>query len=198
MSWTEPLAAAATAVGVAPRLPLLVGYVEAFARWNQRINLSAARTLPEIADHVVDCLALVPHVPPDARVIDVGSGGGLPGIVLAAARPDLRLTCIEPIHKKAAFLRQAARDLALTVSVLTQRVEPSDLQPSTLSDVAVSRATFDLLTWLAVGRSLVVPGGIVLAMEGLDQVTLPDGAERHPYTFRDRTRAIIALRTGSP
>lgn len=195
MSWTEPLAAAATAVGVAPRLPVLVGYVEAFGRWNQRINLSAARTLPEIADHVVDCLALVPHVPHGARVIDVGSGGGLPGIVLAAARPDLRLTCIEPIHKKAAFLRQAARDLSLTVSVMTQRVETESAGAPTPFDVAVSRATFDLLTWLEVGRALVMPGGIVLAMEGLDQVILPEGAERHPYDFRDRTRAIIVLRT---
>ncbi len=193
MSWTTDLETAAAAVGVGGRAAVLASYVEAFARWNQRINLSAARTAAEIADHVVDCLALVPHVPEGARVVDVGSGGGLPGLVLAAARPDLHVTCVEPIHKKAAFLRQAARDLSLAVAVMTRRV--SDLAGH--FDVAVSRATFDLGAWLEIGATLVVPGGLVLAMEGLDQTPLTGDATRHPYPHRDRTRAIIVRRVAS-
>lgn len=187
MTWSEALRAGAAAVGVVERLAALSAYVELFARWNRRINLSAARTHDEIADHVIDCLALVPHVPRAARVIDVGSGGGLPGIVLAAARPDLQLTCVEPIHKKAAFLRQAARDGALSVDVMTQRVEALAGD----HDVAVSRATFDAATWLDVARRLVVPGGRILAMEGLEQVDLPPDTTRYPYRHGNRTRAIL-------
>ncbi len=187
MTWSEALRAGATVVGVVERMPALSAYIELFARWNRRINLSAARTPDEIADHVIDCLALVPHVPRAARVIDVGSGGGLPGIVLAAARPDLQLTCVEPIHKKAAFLRQAARDLALAVNVMTQRVD----EVAGDHDVAVSRATFDAATWLEVALRLVVPGGRILAMEGLEQVSLPPDTTRHPYVHRNRTRAIL-------
>lgn len=193
MSTRTTLTAAATAVGVEARVPALLDYIEAFARWNQRINLSAARTPDEITEHVVDCLALVPHVPEGARVVDIGSGGGLPGIVLAATRLDLQMTCVEPIHKKAAFLRQAARDLTLRVTILTQRVDGLERA----YDVAVSRATFDPATWLDVGLDLVVPGGIVLAMEGLEQIPLPPNATRHPYHLRDRTRAII-IRTSPP
>ncbi len=187
MSWADVVNAGAGAVGVGPRAPALLAYVEAFVRWNQRINLSAARTPVDVADHVVDCLALVPHLREGARVVDVGSGGGLPGIVLAVARPDLQVTCVEPIHKKAAFLRQAARDLALRVMVMTHRVDALEQ----VYDVAVSRATFDLATWLELGLALVVPGGVVIGMEGLDQVPLPLGAVRHPYTIRDRTRALV-------
>jgi 16S rRNA (guanine527-N7)-methyltransferase len=190
MATTSALLEAARSVGVADRVPALQAYVTSFARWNQRINLSAARTNDEITDHVVDCLALVPHVPGTARVVDVGSGGGLPGVVLAAARPDLRVTCVEPIHKKAAFLRQAARDLSLTLTVLTQRADSLERA----FDVAVSRATFDLRTWLDLGLGLVVPGGLVLAMEGLERSDLPPDAQRHTYSFRDRARAIIVRR----
>ena len=194
MSARASLMAAARAVGVESRAPALLDYIEAFARWNQRINLSAARTPDEITEHVVDCLALVPHVPEGARVVDIGSGGGLPGIVLAAARTDLQVTCVEPIHKKSAFLRQAGRDLTLRLTVLTQRV--GGLERA--YEVAVSRATFDLTTWLDVGLDLVVPGGIVLAMEGLEQIDLPANATRHSYRLRDRTRAIIVRTSPSP
>ncbi len=188
MRWHDVIARGAARFDVAAQSASLVGYVERFDRWNQRINLSAARGPDVVAEHVVDCLALLPHVPRDARVIDVGSGGGLPGIVLAAARPDLALTCVEPLHKKAAFLRQAARELALRVTVLTQRVD----EVSGTFDVAVSRATFDLATWLGRGR-LLAPSGVVLGMEGLTQIDLPPGARRHPYDAGDRTRAIVVL-----
>lgn len=194
MTWQAPLRTAATSAGAGDRADALAEYVEAFHRWNQRINLSASRTLEELASHVVDCLALLPHVPPRARLVDVGSGGGLPGLVLAISRPDLHVTCIEPIHKKAAFLRQVSRQLAVAVAVMTHRV--NDLpELRGAFDVATSRATFDLAAWLEVGSQLVRPGGLVLAMEGLDQTALPPGALRHPYSFEDRTRAIITFRS---
>lgn len=193
MSAADVLRRRADELGVGARASALLAYVESFHRWNQRINLSAARSVDEIADHVVDCLALVPHVPRDVRLVDIGSGGGLPGLVLAVARPDVAVTCVEPLHKKAAFLRQASRDLGLTVTVMTQRVN----EIAIIYDVAVSRATFAPATWLEVGRGLVVPGGRVLAMEGLEQTELPAGATRHPYSLGDRTRAVLVLITPS-
>lgn len=192
--WRERLGAAAGRLGVGERAALLVGYVERFERWNQRINLSAARSADEITDHVIDCLALIPHVPAGARVVDVGSGGGLPGLVLAAARADVAVTCVEPLHKKAAFLRQAARELGLSVEVMTQRVEAVGGG----YDVAMSRATFALAEWLAVGSSLVRAGGLVLGMEAKDLIALDDCTTRHPYEAGDRTRAIIVRRVTVP
>jgi 16S rRNA (guanine527-N7)-methyltransferase len=190
MSWTEELTAAARAHGVAPAAANLVGFVERFVRWNQKINLSAARTPADVAEHLVDCLALVPFVKDGDKVVDVGSGGGLPGVLLAICR-EIRLTSLEPIHKKAAFQSSVARDLKLSIDVRAERADPARHHGF---NVAVSRATFDLLEWLELGARLVEPGGVVLGMEGREIHRLPDGATRHPYTYRDRTRAIICSR----
>lgn len=194
--WRDRLRAAAARCGAAERAALLAGYVERFERWNQRINLSAARSADDIVDHVIDCLALVGHVPAGARVIDVGSGGGLPGLVLAAARADVSVTCVEPLHKKAAFLRQAARELGLAVTVMTQRVE--EVGAGVGYDVAMSRATFALPEWLERGATLVKPGGLVLGMEGKDLIPLDSVTTRHPYEAGDRTRAIIVRQVSAP
>src|SRR3954462_15569496 len=82
-----------------------------FLKWNKNINLSAARTAAEIDDHIDDSLALLEHLGAPARLLDVGSGGGFPAVTLASGRPDIDLTAREPVHKKHAFLRTAAREL---------------------------------------------------------------------------------------
>lgn len=163
-------------------------FVDLFVRWNERINLSAARTVEEVTLQVVDCLGLLPYVE-GPRLIDVGSGGGLPGLVLAISRPDIHVTSLEPVNKKAAFQSSAIRELGLrNAEVHARRVDP---EVDTGFDTAVSRATFDLREWLELGRRLVRPGGVVLGMEGREQVDLPAGATRHPYEHGDRTRAVI-------
>jgi 16S rRNA (guanine527-N7)-methyltransferase len=170
----------------------LSAYVELLLRWNARINLTAARTVDDATQHVIDCLAVLPHIPRDARrLVDVGSGGGLPAVVIAALRPDLAVTAVEPTHKKHAFLRTAARELALPN--LDARAARLDDLPDAEWDVATSRATFALDEWLAGGQRLVVPGGWVLGLEGAEQLDLPPGAVRHAYSFSDRTRAIITV-----
>jgi 16S rRNA (guanine527-N7)-methyltransferase len=171
----------------------LVRYIELLLRWNARINLTAARNQDDAAQHVLDCLGVVPHLPPGpARLVDVGSGGGLPAVIIAIMRPDLDVTAVEPTHKKHAFLRTAARELQLAnLSAIAQRLD--DL-PDTSWDIASSRATFALADWLTAGLRLVVPGGLVLGLEGADQTDLPADAVRHPYPLADRTRAIITLR----
>jgi len=171
----------------------LTRYVELLLRWNSKINLTAARSHDDASQHVVDSLAVVPHLPAGAaRLVDVGSGGGLPAVVIAILRPDVLVTAVEPIHKKHAFLRTAARELGLA-NLDAQARRAEDL-PDAAWDVATSRATFALDEWLGLGLRLVVPGGLVLGLEGAEQVDLPAGAERHPYPLGDRTRAIITLR----
>lgn len=192
MSWRDLVARATAAVDAPAAAPALAQFVELFERWNQRINLSAARSLDDIAQHVVDSLALVPHLGEAASLVDVGSGGGFPLIVLGACRPTMAMRGIEPIHKKTAFLSTAVRELRLVnVEVVTRRVNP-DVDRD--FDVATSRATFALDEWLALGARLVKPGGRVLGMEAREQVALGPDDERHPYAAGDRRRAVIVRR----
>ena len=123
MSWTSDLRGAARLHRVEAKAPELVRFVELFVRWNVRINLSAARTPEDVTLQVVDCLSLVPYMYGVGALVDVGSGGGLPGLVLATALPELRVRSIEPVHKKAAFQSTACRELALAlVTVESRRV----------------------------------------------------------------------------
>lgn len=192
MSWIDDLRSAARRVGCESCSDQLAAFVRLFVRWNQKINLSAARTEDEVTLQVVDCLALVPYLQGVGSLVDVGSGGGLPGLVLAIALPEMKVASVEPIHKKTSFQNAAVRELALrNVDVQSRRVDPAVDRGF---DVAVSRATFDLPEWLALGARLVRAGGTVLGMEGKDQRELPAGAERLPYEHGDRTRAVIRYR----
>jgi 16S rRNA (guanine527-N7)-methyltransferase len=174
----------------------LAAYLELLSRWNARINLSGSREPEALAGHVLDCLGVVPHVPADAqRLVDVGSGAGLPGAIVAIVRPGLAVTALEPVHKKHAFLAAVRRELGVSnLQALAERVEAHREAAGFVAyDVAVSRATFAVPEWLACGRTLVRAGGVVLAMEGSEQHALPPGATRHPYEIpgSDRRRAII-------
>ena len=172
--------------------PLLERYADLLLKWNERINLTAASSPYDAVQHIADCEAIVSYVPSTAReLVDVGSGGGLPAVVIAAARPELIVVAVEPIQKKHAFLRTAARELGL--SNLRPRAARVDEIESESFDVATSRATFALDEWLRVGLRLVRPGGMVLGMEGRDRLVLPSGAVRHAYQLGDKTRAIISL-----
>jgi 16S rRNA (guanine527-N7)-methyltransferase len=172
--------------------PILDRYATLLLRWNERINLTAARTVDDAMQHIADCEALIPFISADAkRLVDVGSGGGLPAVVIAALRPDLRVIAVEPIQKKHAFLRTAVRELGLS-NLEPRACRVQEVEPDTF-DVATSRATFALSEWLVLGLSLVRPGGLVLAMEGLASADLPSGATRHPYALAGKTRAIVSL-----
>jgi len=176
----------------------LSNYLTLLSKWRSSINLVASSTTPLelVTLHVVDCLALVPHVGDARRLVDVGSGGGLPGAILAIALPALSVTALEPVHKKHAFLATVRRELRLdNFSPLPERDDQhrtrADFRPY---DIAVSRAAFPLTTWLPRGAELVRAGGRVLAMEGREHIDLPSGAKRHPYQLANRDRAIIEWR----
>jgi 16S rRNA (guanine527-N7)-methyltransferase len=176
----------------------LANYLSLLRKWGRAVELVSARDLAaELENHVKDSLALLPHLPAEARrAVDVGSGGGFPGVVLAIARPELHVVLLEPVHKKWAFLRTARRELSLSnLEPLAQRDDDHLALPDFVPyDVAVSRATWAIPTWLARGARLVRPGGVVLGMEGREQHPLPAGATRHPYAAGGRTRAIILYR----
>jgi 16S rRNA (guanine527-N7)-methyltransferase len=170
----------------------LIAFIELFEKWNASINLSAARRREDIQLHVIDSLHAVPHFADARRVVDVGSGGGLPVVVAAICLPSVAFTALEPVHKKHAFLRTAARELGLAnLEAFAIRVE--DL-PKHDFDAASSRATFDLREWVELGMTLVRPAGKVIGFEAVQRDDLPAPFERHPYRIDGKSRAIIVAR----
>ena len=185
MTLSAQLAAGIAALGLA--LPeggeaKLLAYLALLDKWNRVYNLTAVRdTERMVSHHLLDSLAAVPFFqggcPDLIRVLDVGSGGGLPGIPLAIARPELQVTLIDSIAKKTAFLLQAKAELGLAnLHVVTSRVE--DFRPQAGFDVITSRAFSDLKEFVTLTRHLLKPGGHWLAMKGLipheEIASLPD------------------------
>lgn len=177
---------------------LILKYLILLNKWSARINLVGTVDEREIVSrHIVDCLAVLPHIPAQARrLVDVGSGAGLPGAIIAMFRSELEVTALEPIHKKHAFLNALRRELPLpSFQPRATRMDELIKEPGFHRfDVAVSRATFALPEWLAAARSLVHAAGVIVAMEGSEKQPLPAQSSRHPYAIDDRTRAIIVCR----
>ncbi len=170
----------------------LLSYAELLLRWNARINLTAAPSIDVlVTEHFPDSFALARKLEQPARVIDVGSGGGLPAIPLALLRPNLSITLVEPIAKKVAFLRTAIRELVLgdRVSVQVGRGEAVTRETPRAFDVAMSRATLAPARWLVLGAKLVRAGGRVFALTAAD--ALPDEPSREIYF--DGRRALIEV-----
>src|SRR5690242_5232434 len=123
------------------------GFIELFEKWNRSINLSAASSRAEILEHVEDSLAVVAVIERLAtgsgfRVLDVGSGGGFPVVIAAIALPTVSFVALEPVHKKQAFLKTAARELGLAnLDALAERLEDHERHDY---DLVMSRATFEL------------------------------------------------------
>ena len=198
------IAEALVALGLSPSFEeALHRYGELFQRWNRSINLSAARTEPEIHEHIIDSLHVIPHLrdgvpalaPDPGHVLDVGAGGGLPAVVAAICLPGTHVTALEPVHKKHAFLRTAARDLALAnLEPLAERLENHRRHDY---DVAMSRATFDLGEWLREGTAHVRPGGLVLGFEAIPRSDLPSNTQRYSYRLNEKTRSIVTFRASA-
>jgi 16S rRNA (guanine527-N7)-methyltransferase len=161
----------------------LLDYVALLAKWNAVYNLTAIRDPRQmLIQHILDSLSIVPHLAGrgPSSVLDVGSGGGLPGIVLAIVLPDWTVTLNDIVHKKTAFQSQAKAELGLVnLSVVTGRVEtlkPGVEVPDKF-DVIVSRAFAELSDFVTLARHLVAEQGAIWAMKGVR----PDGEiERLP------------------
>jgi 16S rRNA (guanine527-N7)-methyltransferase len=176
----------------------LMDYLGLMFKWNSVYNLTSLRDpMQMVTHHLLDSLAAVPAFSQAHNVLDVGSGGGLPGIVLAIARPDMKVSMIDTVHKKTAFLTQVKAELGLAnVTVYTMRVE--QLTVSDKFDVITSRAFADLSDFVNWSSHLLAEGGRYIALKGVapeeERQRLPDdwrvtgvdplqvprlGAERH-------------------
>ena len=133
------------------QIDLLDRYRQALWRWNEQLNLTRHTTLDKfVGRDVVDSLELAKLIPQGRRVLDVGAGGGVPGIIMAIARPDLRLTLVESVQKKARVLQSIVDELSLPIEVFAVRVE--ELLELRTFDTLIARAVaplWKLLTWLA-------------------------------------------------
>lgn len=158
----------ALSAGVCERL---LKYTELLAKWNRTYNLTAVRDpLAMVSHHLLDSLAVLPHLAfaiAGARIADIGSGAGLPGIPLALARPDWHVALVESNDKKAAFLQQAKIELALSnVEIHSGRAEA--WRPAERFAVVISRAFAELAEFVAACKHLLASGGVVAAMKGKD------------------------------
>ncbi|MBU3711082.1 MAG: 16S rRNA (guanine(527)-N(7))-methyltransferase RsmG [Limnohabitans sp.] len=151
-----------------PQISQLLAYQELIAKWNQVYNLTAVRDPQEmLTHHLLDSLAVVrplrQHLAGRATLLDVGSGAGLPGVVLAIACPDLMVTCVDTVAKKAAFIQQVAVTLGLPhLKGLHARVEAL---PGPY-DIISSRAFSSLPDFVKGSRQALAPQGVWMAMKG--------------------------------
>jgi 16S rRNA (guanine527-N7)-methyltransferase len=159
----------------------LMDYLALMFKWNAVYNLTSLRDpMQMVTHHLLDSLAAVPAFAKAHNVLDVGSGGGLPGIVLAIVRPDMKVSMIDTVHKKTAFLTQVKAELSLTnVTVYTARVE--QLQVSDKFDVITSRAFADLSDFVNWSHHLLADGGRYIALKG---VAPKDEQERLPAEWK--------------
>ncbi len=147
--------------------PALTTWLDLLVEWNQRIDLTAARTDDELTDLMLaDAALLAKHLSPSARVIDIGSGAGAPGLALALMRPDLDVTLVEPIAKRTSFLRTVVGTVRRPdVTILRDRGEAvADRSPLGF-DVAISRATLAPAEWIPLSLRLAKTGWALVARE---------------------------------
>ncbi|WP_037587383.1 16S rRNA (guanine(527)-N(7))-methyltransferase RsmG [Stenoxybacter acetivorans] len=152
-----------------PQQLQLLAFVDLLKKWNSIYNLTALRDETSvISHHILDSLTLLPYVQDARGLIDVGSGGGMPGIPIAIARPDLPVALLDANSKKTAFLQQAVIELGLNnVQVITARVEA---MVGEHFDVITSRAFAELADFVNITKQLMADGGMWAAMKGV-----------HPY-----------------
>jgi 16S rRNA (guanine527-N7)-methyltransferase len=167
---SDKLRMRAAAMGVALSVEMadqLLAYQALMIKWNRTYNLTAIRDPEEmLVHHLLDSLVVAPLLPHGSMTLaDVGSGGGLPGIPLAIARPEIQVTLIETSSKKSAFQQQVKIELGLSnVSVYSGRVE--DYKPKNSFDIVISRAFAEIRDFVNWSGDLAKPEGRLYAMKG--------------------------------
>ena len=183
--------AAAAEQAFGARLPLATRYAELLITDGVIRGLIGPREAPRVWQrHLINCAVLSELIPIGASVVDVGSGAGLPGIVLAVARPDLTITLVEPLARRTAFLSEAVTALGLdpTVTVVRGRAEDVAGGPPAAADVVTARAVAPLDRLAGWCLPLAAVGGRLLALKGASAAD--EVAEHH--------EAITRLGGGDP
>ena len=168
MTQTELLAKGITKMGLDVPMVMqqkLLAYLALLQKWNKVYNLTAVRDPIEMVTlHLLDSLSVLPHIN-SKNLLDVGSGGGLPGIVLAICKPELQVTTIDTVQKKAIFMRQVKGELGLNnLSVVHARVE--SYQPAEKFEVIISRAFSEIALFIKLTQHLLAENGQWFAMKG--------------------------------
>ena len=143
----------------------LLAYLALLQKWNKVYNLTAVRDPIEMVTlHLLDSLSVLPHIN-SKNLLDVGSGAGLPGIVLAICKPELQVTTIDTVQKKAIFMRQVKGELGLNnLTVVHARVE--SYEPAEKFEAIISRAFSDIALFIKFTQHLLLDKGRWLAMKG--------------------------------
>jgi 16S rRNA (guanine527-N7)-methyltransferase len=172
----EPLQAGLDQLGLtlaAIQVDQLLAYLDLLQKWNRVYNLTAVREPAEmLTHHLLDSLAAIAplkrHTGAEAaRLLDVGSGGGLPGVVIAITCPEITVSCVDTVGKKAAFIQQAAATLMLpNLRGVHARVESLGAQEGGGFDVVCSRAFASLPDFTAWSKTALRPSGVWMAMKG--------------------------------
>lgn len=149
----------------------LLQYMELLHKWNKVYNLTAVRNIEQmVSNHLLDCLAVVPHLWP-TRWIDVGCGGGLPGLVLAIVQPEWSITLLDSNSKKTSFVQQASIELGLkNVAVHCERVE--EFVSEHKFDGIISRAFAETADFVNLTRHIMAENGRWAAMKGIPNAEL--------------------------
>ena len=160
----------------------LMTYLNLVEKWNRVYNLTAIRERDEmIRLHFLDSLSILNHVHVK-NILDVGSGAGFPGIVLAITKPELKVTVMDSVNKKTTFMQQVKSELALTnLDVVNSRVE--DYQPITLFEAVTSRAFSNLKNMMSLTQHTLQKEGMWLAMKSKDVKEELEEFEKNQYTL---------------
>ena len=172
--------------------PALIAYRDLLVRWNRVYNLSAVRDpRAMIPRHLLDSLAVVPWLP-DGRLVDIGTGAGLPGLPVAIAQPQRPVTLVEPNGKKVRFLRQVCLTLALeNVTIVPTRVE--DVVAEEPFAAAICRALTDAAAFWGLASRLIDDSGQVIAMKGRPGIEALPGLEAAGVSWRRQSLEVPGL-----
>ncbi len=160
----------------------LMTYLNLVEKWNRVYNLTAIRERDQMIKlHFLDSLSILNHVHVK-NILDVGSGAGFPGIVLAITKPELKVTVMDSVNKKTTFMQQVKSELALTnLDVVNSRVE--DYQPITLFEAVTSRAFSNLKNMMSLTQHTLQKEGVWLAMKSKDVKEELEEFEKNQYTL---------------
>lgn len=160
----------------------LMAYLNLIEKWNRVYNLTAIRERDEMIKlHFLDSLSILNHVEME-HVLDVGSGAGFPGIVLAITKPELKVTVMDSVNKKTTFMQQVKSELSLTnLNVVNARVE--DYQPTILFDGVITRAFSSIQNMLLMTQHTLQKNGAWLAMKSKDVKEELEALDQNQYTL---------------
>lgn len=190
----------------------LLRYLDELLRWNQRVNLTALREPAQALEgHLLDSMAVWPEARGARTLLDLGAGGGLPGLVLKILEPSIELVLVDSVAKKVGFLKHAIAALGLegAKAVHARASGSPDAEGLGKAEVVISRALMDLPEWVALGAKYVAPGGRLVAMLGKAPTEPEALAGQHGFArvllrgyalpFSGATRHVAAFeRPGTP